>query len=241
MSAEGWHALDAVTPSSASAAAKPAPDLGDCSAPSCDRTALNLCTYTDRRGRCCDTGWCADHRVTVLGQRYCRRHGSTVAALGGRDGIGGLPDLGDRSASLVYWVSAAVDDRIRALLLDIAPTGTTLLVDPVRLTLANSGFSRRHRRRWVRQWKLVSHTGVVRAVTVEVEETAPQDVTARVDAQLVGRGVPPWIAFRGTPAAIGSAKSERAGYYSAICHSVAKHLATPGPAGEAVAELSAAS
>ncbi len=67
-----------------------------------------------------------------------------------------------------------------------------MITDPVRLLLTPGG----GHRRWAKAWKILDDTSVVNRVSVEVDEQDDSEVSARVDADLIGRGVPPWIERR---------------------------------------------
>ena len=159
----------------------------------CSTRAGVRCNYVDRRMRPCTTTWCSLHWHTIGGKQYCRRHASVVQALGGAPSAGGWPDVDNRAASLAAWMGRELDPRISAMFGRIAPAKDgRLLNDPVRLVLTPGG----GQRRWQRSWKLVDHTGVLNQVAVEVDESNDSDVIARVDTELIGHGVPPWIEQR---------------------------------------------
>lgn len=167
-----------------------------CMAAGCRRANARRCTYVDKRSRGCTTWWCVEHGASERGQFYCRRHASTIAALHGGHSVAGLPDLDNRAPSLVEWVSRDLDEPIRAALARLAPEdGATLVADPVRLVLAPGNTSRR----WTRTWKLLDHASVISRVSVEVDESRDDQVAARVDAAVIGNGVPPWIEHRRSP------------------------------------------
>jgi len=149
------------------------------------------CNYVDKRNRRCTTSWCSKHWAVALGRAYCRRHATTVEAVAGEDFVEGLPDLDNRAPSLVGWVSRELDPTIRRVLLRAAPPAARLVIDPVRLILSPAAG-----RRWQRNWKLVDHAGILNRVTIEVEEKDDADVRARVDMEVIGHGVPPWIERR---------------------------------------------
>jgi len=50
----------------------------------CEVPGFIACAYIDGRGRSCETRWCSHHAHKVGAKSYCRRHASTVAALGGK-------------------------------------------------------------------------------------------------------------------------------------------------------------
>lgn len=150
------------------------------------------CHYTDRRGRRCDTAWCPLHSATVGGIVYCRRHAGTIAAIGYFEHPTGLPDLDNRSPSLVNWVARDLDAFVAATLVQSAGPGETFVREPVVSThVDRSGF-----RRYERAWKLVDHTGLRLAVAVFVAAEDDVTVRVRVGPGVVAEGVPPWIERR---------------------------------------------
>jgi hypothetical protein len=159
----------------------------------CAQRVAIRCGYEDRRQRVCGTTWCIRHGAMFNDSAYCRRHAGTVAALSNGFYQLALPDLDNRAPSLVGWMSEELDEQIRAALLGSARSGdTTLVADPVRLVSSPFGASRC----WTRAWKLVDHLGVVRQVSIEVEEESQDVVGLRVDNDLIGRSMPPWIERR---------------------------------------------
>ncbi|MBV8194940.1 MAG: hypothetical protein JOY80_05375 [Candidatus Dormibacteraeota bacterium] len=175
------------------------------------------CNYVDRRSRPCTTTWCSAHWVTVGGKQYCRRHAGIVVALGGAPAAGGWPDVDNRAASLAAWVGRQIDSRVTPIFSRVAPAGGARLVnEPVRLMVAPAGGSRR----WQRAWRLVDHTGVLNRVSIEVDESNDADVMARVDAELIGHGVPPWIEHRNLAAGSPDAEAARRSYIDAIARSI---------------------
>ena len=119
----------------------------------------------------------------------------TVAALSNGFYQLGLPDLENRAPSLVGWMSGELDEPIRAALRAAAANAdATVVADPVRLITAGTALPRC----WGRAWKLVDHLGVVHQVSIEVEEDAQEVVGVRIDNDLIGRSMPPWIERRAT-------------------------------------------
>jgi hypothetical protein len=171
-----------------------------CMQAGCSRRVSIRCVYADRRQRVCGTTWCIGHGAMFDDSAYCRRHAGTVAALSNGFHQLGLPDLENRAPSLVGWVSEELDAPIREALQASARSGdATLVTDPVRLTPSAGGPPQRC---WSRAWKLVDHLGVVRQVSIEVEEGSQDVVALRVDNDLIGRAMPPWIERRRTVAAV---------------------------------------
>ena len=194
----------------------PLPRVRDqCLAPGCRAQGAIRCSYVDKRDRRCTTSWCGRHWTVARGVPYCRRHASTVEAVAGGDFVEGLPDVDNRAPSLVGWVSRDLDAAIRSALTRIAPSGAVLVIDPVRLVLSGG-------RRWQRNWKLVDHAGILSRVTVEVDERDDSDVLARVDKEVIGRGVPPWIERRRRrdPATPDLDEQERRAFTQAMARSI---------------------
>jgi hypothetical protein len=73
-----------------------------------------------------------------------------------------------------------------------AAAGGQLIADPV--TLVFIGVERQ--RAWERTWKLASHEGDQRRVSLVVEEANDHEVVVKVGSNVVDRLVPPWIAHR---------------------------------------------
>jgi hypothetical protein len=149
---------------------------------------------------------------------FCRRHASTLIALDGAEAVAGMPDLDNRAPSLVGWIGRELDGSIRDLLHRVAPNdGAAVITDPVRLLLTPGG-----PRRWAKAWKVLDDTSVVNRVSVEVDEHDDSEVSARVDAELIGRGVPPWIERRRAGVAVDAATdaNERRQFTAAMARSI---------------------
>ncbi len=175
------------------AAVQPPAGRERCAAEGCRRLDGTQCSYVDKRSRRCPTAWCPNHVADVAGFPYCRRHASTMSAIEGGEVVAGLPDLDNRAPSLVGWISRDLDEPIRELLTRVAPrSGATLVTDPVRLVITPGGSTRR----WAKTWKIVDSTAVLNRVSIEVDEVDDCHVSARVDTELIGRGLPPWIGNR---------------------------------------------
>lgn len=167
-----------------------------CTEAGCTATTGVACAYQDRRRHRCQTAWCPAHRL-VLGERvYCRRHAGVISAIGVADPIPTttFPDLDNRAPSLAAWVARAIDGDVWGILLEELgnEAGGQLLADPVSLSF--QGVERR--RGWERAWKLVTHTGVARRVSVVVEENDDSTVLLKVGRDVVDKAVPPWIEHR---------------------------------------------
>jgi hypothetical protein len=164
-----------------------------CDARGCANYTAVKCTYRDRRGRACTATFCPNHHAKVDGAVFCRRHASTIAAIGerGKD-PNARPDIDDRGASLVNWISRDLDGPVRTLLNKVSQSGERVLVDG-EVSLAHDV---NRRARWERSWKLVESTGVIIKVTISVLEENDSLVHVRVGTEMVADGVPPWIAQR---------------------------------------------
>jgi hypothetical protein len=164
-----------------------------CGAPGCSNDTALPCSYRDRRGRMCTVAFCPDHGATLYGEVYCRRHASTVQAIGelARD-PNGRPDIDDRTPSLVNWIARDLDQHIRALLAAAAHPGESIVVDDaVRLSRDSS-----RNLRWERSWRLVESTGLVLKIAVSVSTENDALVRITVGSEMVADGIPPWIARR---------------------------------------------
>ncbi len=164
-----------------------------CQARGCINHTGLQCGYVDKRGRTCAGIFCPTHRGVVNGVVYCRRHASTVRALGenAHDRLA-LPDVDNRGPSLVNWIAGELDRRVRALLVSVAHGDERVLIDS-DVSLA---YDHKRRPRWERSWKLVETTGLVLKIAIHVDEREDALVTVRVGNEMVAQGVPPWIARR---------------------------------------------
>ena len=166
-----------------------------CNERGCNETTGIACSYVDRRDRNCRTAWCPAHRMVVDEQIYCRRHAGVVSALPSETALSTpLPDLDNRAPSLVGWMARQIDaDVWRLMLRELdAAAGGQLIADPV--TLVFIGVERQ--RAWERAWKLATHEGDQRRVSLVVEEANDHEVVIKVGSNVVDRLVPPWIAHR---------------------------------------------
>ncbi|MGH7687067.1 MAG: hypothetical protein ACREN2_09665 [Candidatus Dormibacteria bacterium] len=167
-----------------------------CTEAGCTATTGIACAYIDRRRHHCETAWCPAHRLVIGEAVYCRRHAGVVSAISNDEPVPttALPDLDNRAPSLVAWMTRALDGDVWAALLGElgSETGGQLVADPV--TLVFYGIERR--RAWERCWKLVTHTGVARRVSILVEENDDATVMVKVGSKVVDSAVPPWIEHR---------------------------------------------
>jgi hypothetical protein len=163
-----------------------------CNARGCESSALP-CSYRDRRGRACPTAFCDDHGTKVAGLSYCRRHGSTIKALGPQasDPLA-RPDVGNRAPSLVNWIANDLDSPARDVLSKLAHAGERVLSDQDVAMVVDQN----RQPRWERSWRLVDHTGVIVKITVLVSDEDDALVRVRVGSEDVVRAVPPWIERR---------------------------------------------
>jgi hypothetical protein len=209
--------VDQVTPVAA---------MHPCTQGGCTSTDGAPCEYVDRRGRECRTAWCSEHRVTIEGRVYCRRHAGVVSALPSLDSAVAvsLPDLDNRAPSLVGWVSRQIDGDVwRLLLKELASgAGAQLVADPVTLIFVGIG----RQRAWERAWRLDSHVGIALRVSIVVEENDDTMITVKVGANTVEQLVPPWIQHRvrGEAVAPDEDRKEREEFYQRVLDAIERGL-----------------
>lgn len=183
---------------------------GACMAAGCTAPSGIRCNYADWRGTPCHTTWCFAHWVLVRGRPFCRRHATIIEALDGDSAVGGLPDVSNRAASLAGWMGKELEAPVRMALWMVAPDGARLISEPLRPALSpGSG------RRWQRAWSLADDAGVLNRVCIEVEEHDDCAVIARVDGEVIGQGIPPWVRH-----GIRASEMDRRGFRQAIARSV---------------------
>jgi hypothetical protein len=160
------------------------------------------CAYVDRRGRGCGAAFCPAHMANIGGRPYCRRHAGVVRGLAKRtlETEQGT-EIDNRAPSLAEWMGNEVDEDLQRLLGEMRGPNVQLVLSAEPLALISQGTPRA--RSWERTWKLSSHTGIVIKIALLVDEADDSEVQARVDSELVFRGVPPWVARRSVPAGMG--------------------------------------
>ena len=203
---------------------EPPPTGVRCSVPGCPNDNALTCEYRDRRGHMCQVAFCAAHGDVIQGVPYCRRHASTVRAIGPlASDPSGRPDLDDRTPSLVNWISRELDEHIRTQLEAAAREGESVVADDaVHLTRDHS-----RNLRWERSWRLVEHTGLVLKVSINVSEENDSLVRINVGSEMVADGIPPWIARRrmGDDVDVAIDVAQRQLFYRYLQESIARAVA----------------
>jgi hypothetical protein len=164
-----------------------------CSNPGCQSLDGRICAYRDRRGRLCQVRNCPAHSTRFGVVLYCRRHAGTARAIAAPTGRPqSLPDLEDRTPSLINWIADDLDEVIRVLLENAARRGESVVTDGyVQLTRDINRQSR-----WERSWRIVDHTGLILKVCVYVDASQGELVRVRVAEDDVFEAIPPWISRR---------------------------------------------
>ena len=161
---------------------------GGCSTPGSLR-----CAYVDSRGHACATRWCHRHLRMVGSTGYCRRHASTVAALGGKaHDPRALPFVDYRGASLVNWVCTEGHEALRGAVAAGLRRGEVIFDDRTVnvVRLANGS------RRWEQGWRIGDRTGLTGRVQICVDEGDDALISVEVGTSVVAVAVPPWITRR---------------------------------------------
>ncbi len=196
----------------------------DCSVPGCPNSDALTCEYRDRRGHLCKVAFCQDHGAVIEGAPYCRRHASTVRAIGAlASDPNGRPDVNDRTPSLVNWISRELDGHIREQLEATAKEGESVVADDVVHLSRDSN----RNLRWERSWRLVENTGLVLKISINVSEENDALVRIVVGSEMVADGIPPWIARRrvGEDVDVAIDVAQRQLFYRYLQESIAKAVA----------------
>ncbi|MHB8489468.1 MAG: hypothetical protein ACYDCS_12305 [Candidatus Dormibacteria bacterium] len=195
-----------------------------CSVPGCSNDNALSCEYRDRRGHLCAVSFCSDHGSVIQGVPYCRRHASTVRAIGPlATDPNGRPDLDDRIPSLVNWISRELDGHIRAQLEAAARVGESVVTDDA----VHLSRDQNRNLRWERSWRLVESTGLVLKISIHVSEENDALVRINVGSEMVADGIPPWIARRrmGEDVDVAIDVAQRQLFYRYLQESIAKAVA----------------
>ena len=203
---------------------EPEPTGIDCTVPGCPNTDALRCEYRDRRGHLCPVSFCPDHGTVIEGAPYCRRHASTVRAIGAlASDPNGRPDLDDRTPSLVNWISRELDGHIRAQLEAAAGEGESVVSDDA----VHLSRDQNRNLRWERSWRLVENTGLVLKISIHVSAENDELVRINVGSEMVADGIPPWIARRkmGEDVDVSIDVAQRQLFYLYLQESIAKAVA----------------
>ena len=174
------------------------PGPGTCVVTGCTGTLVVGCSYEDRRRERCTATTCAEHRREVDDKPYCRRHGAVAETLrlaAARGQQTEAPDLHDRSASLLRWVSQELDGPVSDCLYRCSRGRMSVLDDPQLLHI-RADRARARPAAWERVWTLAEPTGPVMRAALRVEASRPETVVLVVDHTVLGAAVPPWIRHR---------------------------------------------
>lgn len=193
--------------------ASPAPLADHCQERNCAAAPAVHCAYVDSRGKICGTSWCSRHARRIGEGHYCRRHASTVAALGAKSNDPrALPPVGHRGASLVNWICTEGHDALSGAVTKGAQPGEVVFEDRTVNVVRTAAGSRQ----WERGWRLGDRNGITTKVVVAVDEGDDATVYLKLNAQVLAQGVPPWITRRRqgqvVPAAIDA--EDRRQFYS---------------------------
>ncbi|HXZ98877.1 MAG TPA: hypothetical protein VEK76_00860 [Candidatus Binatia bacterium] len=197
-----------------------------CREKGCASTALVQCAYVDGLGRACATRWCNRHSKLVGGSRYCRRHASTVTALGPKaDDPRALPEVGHRGASLVSWVYDEGFSTLNPAVQASLRPGEMVFEDrSVNVVRGGDGS-----RRWERGWRIGDRRGGIRKLVLRVDESDDTTVSLVAGDVVLAKGVPPWISKRGLEASIPEEMdlADRQHFYAFLESFVRRALAGP--------------
>jgi hypothetical protein len=190
----------------------------------CEVPGFIACAYVDGRGRSCETRWCSHHAHKVGAKSYCRRHASTVAALGGKvNDPRALPVVDHRGASLVNWVCTEGHDALReAVAAELRP-GEVIFDDHTVNVVRRPNGSRR----WEQGWRIGDRGGLTGRVLICVDECDDALISVEVGTSVVACAVPPWITRRRAHQEVGAVldASDRARFYGFLISQIRHALA----------------
>jgi hypothetical protein len=168
---------------------------GGCDQPGCENKKAFRCLYRDRRAVDCAWAVCPEHLRAVAGRGYCIRHASIVEVLAMAMAQGTQllpPDLDDRCASLVMWVSRDLDEPVVSRLVRWGDSNMSIINDPA-IRYSRPDHLRHEPGHWERVWGLANRTGILLRVGLRVEDTRPETVILTGGSTSLLSTVPPWI------------------------------------------------
>lgn len=171
------------------------PEGGGCDHAGCENQEAFRCLYRDRRAVDCAWVACREHLRVVTGRAYCLRHASIVEVLSMAMSQGTQvlpPDLDNRCASLVLWVSRDLDGPVLERLVRWGDSDMSIINDPaVRYTRPDH--LRRELGHWERVWALATRTGIQLRVGLRVGDNLPETVILTGGSTTLVSTIPPWI------------------------------------------------
>ncbi|MGA8207616.1 MAG: hypothetical protein WB867_06290 [Candidatus Dormiibacterota bacterium] len=171
------------------------PEGGGCDQADCHNQEAFRCLYRDRRAVDCSWAACKEHLKMVAGRAYCFRHASIVEVLAMALDQGTQvlpPDLDNRCASLVMWVSRDLDEPVIERLVRWGDADMSIINDPVvRYTRPEQ--ARMQPGHWERVWALANRTGILLRVGLRVEDNRPETVILTGGTTHLVSMIPPWI------------------------------------------------
>ena len=171
------------------------PEGGGCDQAGCESQEAFRCLYRDRRAVDCSWVACQEHLNVVEGRAYCLRHASVVEVLAMAMARGTQvlpPDLDNRCASLVLWVSRDMDEPVVERLVRWGDCNMSIINDPaIRYTRPDR--LRHESGHWERLWALANRTGILLRVGLRVEDSRPETVILTGGTTHLVSKVPPWI------------------------------------------------
>ncbi len=171
------------------------PEGGGCDQAGCETQEAYRCLYRDRRAVDCSWVACKEHLRAVDGRAYCLRHASIVEVLNmaQKQGTQVLPpDLDNRCASLVMWVSRDLDEPVVERLVRWGDSDMSIINDPaIRYTRPDR--LRHESGHWERLWALANRTGILLRVGLRVEDSHPETIILSGGTTSLMSAIPPWI------------------------------------------------
>ncbi|HVB14821.1 MAG TPA: hypothetical protein VNH38_08715 [Candidatus Dormibacteraeota bacterium] len=168
---------------------------GGCDQSGCENQEAFRCLYRDRRAVDCSWVACKAHLKVVGRRAYCLRHASIVEVLTMAIAQGTQvlpPDLDNRCASLVMWVSRDLDEPVLDRLVRWGDSNMSIINDPsIRYTRPDQ--LRKEAGHWERIWALANRTGILLRVALRVEDSRPETVILTGGTTHLVSTIPPWI------------------------------------------------
>ena len=164
-----------------------------CREQGCTAQGAVECAYADSVGHPCGTQWCSHHARRIGMLRYCRRHASTVTALGSKASNPRLlPPVDHRGASLVSWICTEGFPTLNEAVVSGLREGEIIFEDRGVNVVRSDGLGRR----WERGWRIGDRSGITCKVMICVDEENDALVSLRINDTSLAQGVPPWITRR---------------------------------------------
>lgn len=183
-----------------------------CMHKNCTRIETWHCAYVDKQKRQCGRILCRLHLHDVNGLPYCTRHANTIRAIQ-TDGKQSLPELDNRTPSLVAWIGNVLDTQVQDIFKQLKLEFPDAVLSSNRVT--SKYIEKENNKIWYKNWKILHKAGCLN-LRLEVNEKESILASIFLNEQNIWQGIPPWIKNNHNGDTLAKNKIREVFYYNMI-------------------------